>query len=125
MTRNAVLVLAARVAAPLPGAVRVAIRTDDRADARQRAAPARRRRPRSRWCRPLDAQVVLLDLGTERERALAAARRAAHASAAPVVVVVPDGSFVTAALAAGARGVVHRDSIGPEWSAALTAVEAG
>ena len=38
---------------------------------------------------------------------------------------VPDGSFVTAALAAGARGVVHRDSIGPEWSAALTAVEAG
>jgi DNA-binding NarL/FixJ family response regulator len=43
-----------------------------------------------------------------------------------VVVVVPDGSLVTAALAAGARGVVQRDSIGPEpGAAALAAVERG
>ncbi|MEZ4401709.1 MAG: response regulator transcription factor [Kofleriaceae bacterium] len=71
-----------------------------------------------------DAQVVLLDLGADAARAHARLAEV-RASRAPVVAVVPDGSFVGPALAAGARGVVQRDSVGPEWGAALTAVERG
>ena len=119
MTRNPVLSLAPSQIGP----VRVAVTSDDplmRASVQRLLAAV----PEVAVVPPADAQVVLVDLGTDRERALARLP-SLRAIAAPVVVVVPDGSFVTAALAAGARGVVHRDSIGPEWSAALTAVEAG
>ncbi len=127
MTRNPTLSLAQtqQLASPLPlpGAVRVAIRTDD---ALMRAGVQRLLAGDAgvALVSPLDAQVVLLDLGTERERALlrlAEVRR----TAAPVVAVVPDGSLVAPALAAGARGVVQRDSIGPAWAAAVAAVERG
>ncbi|MBK7072249.1 MAG: response regulator transcription factor [Myxococcales bacterium] len=119
MTRNPVLSLAPSQIGP----VRVAVTSDDplmRASVQRLLAAV----PEVAVVPTADAQVVLVDLGTDRERALARLP-SLRAIAAPVVVVVPDGSFVTAALAAGARGVVHRDSIGPEWSAALTAVEAG
>lgn len=119
MTRNPVLSLAPSQIGP----VRVAVTSDDplmRASVQRLLAAV----PEVAVVPTADAQVVLVDLGTDRARALARLPEL-RAIAAPVVVVVPDGSFVTAALAAGARGVVHRDSIGPEWSAALTAVEAG
>ena len=119
MTRNPVLSLAPSQVGP----VRVAITTDDplmRASVQRLLAAV----PEVAVVPPADAQVALVDLGADRDRALARLAEI-KASAAPVVAVVPDGSFVSAALAAGARGVVHRDSIGPEWSAALTAVEAG
>lgn len=127
MTRNPTLSLAQTqhlaTPTPLPGAVRVAIRTED---ALMRAGVQRLLATDAlvALVAPLEAQVVLLDLGTERERALlrlAEVRR----TAAPVVAVVPDGSLVAPALAAGARGVVQRDSIGPAWAAAVTAVERG
>jgi two-component system nitrate/nitrite response regulator NarL len=119
MTRNPVLSLAPSQIGP----VRVAVTSDDplmRASVQRLLAAV----PEVAVVPTADAQVVLVDLGTDRARALARLPEL-RTIAAPVVVVVPDGSFVTAALAAGARGVVHRDSIGPEWSAALTAVEAG
>ncbi|MBK9030091.1 MAG: response regulator transcription factor [Myxococcales bacterium] len=127
MTRNPTLSpsqtshLAAPAAFAVP--VRVAITTDDalmRAGVQRLLATA----PEVVVVPAADAQVMLLDLGADPARALARVPELRRA-VMPVVAVVPDGSFVAPVLAAGARGVVRRDSIGPEWGAALAAVERG
>ena len=127
MTRNPTLTLSQTTHLAAPAAlfspVRVAITTDDalmRAGVQRLLATA----PEVIVVPVADAQVILLDLGADRARALARVPDLRRASV-PVVAVVPDGSFVAPVLAAGARGVVQRDSIGPEWGAALTAVERG
>jgi DNA-binding NarL/FixJ family response regulator len=71
-----------------------------------------------------DAEVALWDAGVDGEKTLA---RLAELRSLPVpaVAVVGDQSFVAPALAAGARGVVLRDQVGPGIHAALTAVRSG
>ena len=89
MTRNPVLSLAPSQIGP----VRVAVTSDDplmRASVQRLLAAV----PEVAVVPTADAQVVLVDLGTDRERALARLP-SLRAIAAPVVVVVPDGSFVT------------------------------
>jgi DNA-binding NarL/FixJ family response regulator len=70
------------------------------------------------------AEVALWDAGVDGEKALA---RLAEIRALdlPVVAVVGDHAHVSPALAAGARGVVLRDSVGPGIQAALAAVRSG
>lgn len=71
-----------------------------------------------------DAEVALWDAGVDGEKTLA---RLAELRTLPVpaVAVVGDQSHVAPALAAGARGVVLRDQVGPGIHAALTAVRSG
>jgi len=71
-----------------------------------------------------DAEVALWDAGVDGEKTLA---RLAELRQLPVpaVAVVGDQSHVAPALAAGARGVVLRDQVGPGIHAALTAVRSG
>jgi len=71
-----------------------------------------------------NAQVILWDPGQDRDRVVARLPELRRHTV-PVVVVVADGTYVAPALAAGARGVVQRDSVGTEWGAALAAVERG
>jgi DNA-binding NarL/FixJ family response regulator len=70
------------------------------------------------------AEVALWDAGVDPEKALA---RLAEIRALPIpaVAVVADQAHVTPALAAGARGVVLRDQVGPGIHAALAAVRSG
>src|SRR5260221_4601943 len=70
------------------------------------------------------AEVALWDAGVDGEKALA---RFAEIRALPVptVAVVGDQAHVSPALAAGARGVVLRDQVGPGIQAALAAVRSG
>lgn len=70
------------------------------------------------------AEVVLWDAGLDAE---AAAARLAELSALPVpaIAIVRDPAHVGPALAAGARGVVLRDQVGPGIDAALVAVRSG
>lgn len=105
------------------GPVRVAVLTDDammRAGVQRLLAQA----PEVEVVAEADAQVILWDPGPDRDRVLARLPELKRHQV-PVVAVVADGSHVAPALAAGARGVVQRDSVGPEWGAALAAVERG
>jgi two-component system nitrate/nitrite response regulator NarL len=70
------------------------------------------------------AEVALWDAGIDGEKALT---RLAEIRALdlPVVAIVGDVAHVTPALAAGARGVVMRDQVGPGIQAALAAVRSG
>ena len=71
-----------------------------------------------------DAEVALWDAGVDAARALARLRDIT-AIAVPVVAVVGDATQLAPALAAGARGVVLRDQVGPGIAAALAAVKNG
>jgi DNA-binding NarL/FixJ family response regulator len=70
------------------------------------------------------AEVALWDAGVDSEKTLA---RLAELRTLPVpaVAVVADQAHVAPALAAGARGVVLRDQVGPGIHAALAAVRSG
>jgi two-component system, NarL family, nitrate/nitrite response regulator NarL len=71
-----------------------------------------------------DAEVALWDAGVDAEKILG---RLAEIRTLPVpaVAIVGDQAQVAPALAAGARGVVLRDQVGPGIHAALTAVRSG
>ena len=71
-----------------------------------------------------DAEVALWDAGVDADKILG---RLAEIRTLPVpaVAIVGDQAQVAPALAAGARGVVLRDQVGPGIHAALTAVRSG
>jgi two-component system, NarL family, nitrate/nitrite response regulator NarL len=120
MTRNPAIAL--RTALPV-GPSCVAIVTDD---ALMRASVVRMFAATIdiRIVDVADANVILWDAGHDKARAIARLPEI-RKHTVPVVAVIADGGQVAPALAAGARGVVQRDSIGPEWSAAIIAVERG
>ncbi|MBA3538216.1 MAG: response regulator transcription factor [Deltaproteobacteria bacterium] len=70
------------------------------------------------------AEVALWDAGVDSTKVLARMAELHHLTM-PVVAVVGDASHVAPALAAGARGVVLRDQVGPGLHAALAAVRSG
>ena len=70
------------------------------------------------------AEVALWDAGTDTAKALARLAEV-RALTMPVVAIVGDASHVAPALAAGARGVIMRDRVGPDLHAALAAVRSG
>ena len=70
------------------------------------------------------AEVALWDAGNDAAKTLARLAEL-RAFAMPVVAVVGDPAHVAPALAAGARGVVLRDQVGPGIDAALAAVRSG
>lgn len=70
------------------------------------------------------AEVALWDAGVDGDRALARLREI-HSVELPVVAVVGDATQLGPALAAGARGVVLRDQVGPGIASALAAVKSG
>jgi two-component system nitrate/nitrite response regulator NarL len=71
-----------------------------------------------------DAEVALWDAGNDASKALAKLAEI-RGLEIPAVAVVGDHAHVAPALAAGARGVVLRDQVGPGIHAALTAVRSG
>ncbi|HEY4240156.1 MAG TPA: response regulator transcription factor [Kofleriaceae bacterium] len=73
---------------------------------------------------PALAQVALWDAGVDNTRTLARLADLKNLPI-PVVAVVGDPAHVAPALAAGARGVVLRDQVGPGIHAALAAVRSG
>jgi DNA-binding NarL/FixJ family response regulator len=70
------------------------------------------------------AEVALWDAGVDAEKALARLAEI-RALPLPVVAVIGDQAQVSPAIAAGARGVVLRDQVGPGIQAALAAVRSG
>ena len=70
------------------------------------------------------AEVALWDAGVDSSKTLARLTELRTLSM-PVVAVVGDAAHVAPALAAGARGVVLRDQVGPGIHAALAAVRSG
>jgi len=70
------------------------------------------------------AEVALWDAGVDASKTLARLTELRTLSM-PVVAVVGDAAHVAPALAAGARGVVLRDQVGPGIHAALAAVRSG
>lgn len=70
------------------------------------------------------AEVALWDAGNDSSKTLAKLAEL-RTLEIPAVAVVGDHSHVAPALAAGARGVVLRDQVGPGIHAALTAVRSG
>jgi two-component system nitrate/nitrite response regulator NarL len=70
------------------------------------------------------AEVALWDAGVDGEKTLARLTEL-RALQMPTVAVVRDQAHVGPALAAGARGVVLRDQVGPGIHAALAAVRSG
>jgi len=70
------------------------------------------------------AEVALWDAGNDRGKTLDRMSEL-RALPMPVVAVVGDQAHVGPALAAGARGVVLRDQVGPGIHAALAAVRSG
>ena len=70
------------------------------------------------------AEVALWDAGVDTGKALARLAELRQLDM-PVVAVVGDQAHVAPALAAGARGVVLRDHVGPGIHAALAAVRSG
>lgn len=70
------------------------------------------------------AEVALWDAGVDNEKALARLAEL-RTLPTPAVAIVADQAHVAPALAAGARGVVLRDQVGPGIHAALTAVRSG
>jgi len=73
---------------------------------------------------PDGAEVALWDAGVDSSKTLARLAEL-RTLEMPTVAVVGDSSHVAPALAAGARGVVLRDQVGPGIHAALTAVRSG
>jgi DNA-binding NarL/FixJ family response regulator len=70
------------------------------------------------------AEVALWDAGNDRERTLGRLGELRNLDV-PAVAIVQDPSHVAPAIAAGARGVVLRDQVGPGIHAALAAVRSG
>jgi DNA-binding NarL/FixJ family response regulator len=70
------------------------------------------------------AEVALWDAGVDNEKALARLAEL-RTLPTPAVAIVADQAHVAPALAAGARGVVLRDQVGPGIHAALAAVRSG
>jgi len=70
------------------------------------------------------AEVALWDAGVDPSKTLARLSELKDLPM-PVVAVVGDASHVAPAIAAGARGVVLRDQVGPGIHAALAAVRSG
>jgi len=70
------------------------------------------------------AEVALWDAGVDSSKALTRLAELRQLDM-PVVAVVGDQAHVAPALAAGARGVVLRDHVGPGIHAALAAVRSG
>ena len=70
------------------------------------------------------AEVALWDAGVDADKTLAKLAELRELPM-PTVAVVRDQSLVGPALAAGARGVVLRDQVGPGIQAALAAVRSG
>ena len=70
------------------------------------------------------AEVALWDAGTDADKTLARLGELRDLPM-PAVAVVGDVAHVQPALAAGARGVVLRDQVGPGIRAALAAVRSG
>jgi two-component system nitrate/nitrite response regulator NarL len=70
------------------------------------------------------AEVALWDAGVDTEKTLTRLSEL-RTLPMPAVAVVADQSHVAPALAAGARGVVLRDQVGPGIHAALAAVRSG
>src|SRR3954467_10362237 len=70
------------------------------------------------------AEVALWDAGVDAGKTLTRLSEL-RALPIPVVAVVGDPAHVAPALAAGARGVVLRDQVGPGIHAALAAVRSG
>jgi DNA-binding NarL/FixJ family response regulator len=70
------------------------------------------------------AEVALWDAGIDTEKTLTRLNEL-RALPMPAVAVVADQAHVAPALAAGARGVVLRDQVGPGIHAALAAVRSG
>ena len=70
------------------------------------------------------AEVALWDAGNDRERTLGRLGELRDLPV-PAVAIVQDPADVAPALAAGARGVVLRDQVGPGIHAALAAVRSG
>ena len=74
---------------------------------------------------PLDgAEVALWDSGLDGARALTRLPELGRLGV-PAIAVVGDAHHLAPALAAGARGVVLRDQVGPSIGAALAAVRSG
>jgi DNA-binding NarL/FixJ family response regulator len=71
------------------------------------------------------AEVALWDAGNDAAKTLAKLVELRALAPMPVVAVVGDSAHVAPALAAGARGVVLRDQVGPGIDAALAAVRSG
>jgi DNA-binding NarL/FixJ family response regulator len=70
------------------------------------------------------AEVALWDAGIDTDKTLTRLNEL-RALPMPAVAVVSDQAHVAPALAAGARGVVLRDQVGPGIHAALAAVRSG
>jgi DNA-binding NarL/FixJ family response regulator len=70
------------------------------------------------------AEVALWDAGNDASKTLAKLAEL-RTMAMPVVAVVGDPAHTAPAIAAGARGVVLRDQVGPGIHAALAAVRSG
>jgi two-component system nitrate/nitrite response regulator NarL len=70
------------------------------------------------------AEVALWDAGNDAGKALSRLAELRTLDM-PVVAVVGDPAHVAPAIAAGARGVVLRDQVGPDIHAALAAVRSG
>ena len=70
------------------------------------------------------AEVALWDAGNDRERTLGRLGELRDLPV-PAVAIVQDPAHVAPAIAAGARGVVLRDQVGPGIHAALAAVRSG
>jgi len=73
---------------------------------------------------PEAAEVALWDAGVDASKTLARLPEL-RALSVPAVAVVGEAAHVAPALAAGARGVVLRDQVGPGIHAALAAVRSG
>ncbi len=71
-----------------------------------------------------DAEVALWDAGIAVDQVLGRLAEL-RTVARPIVAIVPDAAHVAPALAAGARGVVLREAVGPGLYAALSAVKSG
>jgi DNA-binding NarL/FixJ family response regulator len=71
-----------------------------------------------------EAEVALWDAGIAVDQVLGRLAELRTVSR-PIVAIVPDVAHVAPALAAGARGVVLRDAVGPGLHAALVAVKSG
>jgi len=70
------------------------------------------------------AEVALWDAGVDGDKTLAKLGEL-RALSIPVVAIVGNPAHVAPAIAAGARGVVLRDQVGPGIDAALVAVRSG
>lgn len=122
MTRNPNLPIAAQIAA-INDPIKVALLTDDpllRAGVGSLLAQLGSIEVVDRE----SAEVALWDAGVDSTKTLARLSELRNLPM-PVVAVVSDTAHVAPALAAGARGVVLRDQVGPGIHSALAAVRSG